>query len=92
MPKHVLTTAEPGRPKGSVSPKTIAINIIFNIFEEFGQHEFRKQMKEMCMKNPVAYYLKFMEPIQPKDIKIAPSEGNEMSFEIKITPAESKLK
>ena len=59
-----------GRPAGAVSPKTIAINIIFSAFEECGAEKFKQQMKELADKNPVAFYLKFIQPIQPKDFNI----------------------
>jgi len=77
-----------GRPLGS---RTTAIDIIYRVFNEFGAEKFEKEMKELASKNPIVFYLKFIQPIQPKEMSITPP-GSAMSFEIKITPSEAKLK
>jgi hypothetical protein len=58
----------PGRHKGS---RTIAIEIIYKAFNECGAKKFESQMRELAAKNPVAYYLKFIQPIQPRDISFS---------------------
>jgi len=69
-----------GRPAGS---RTVAINIIFKVFNKYGAKGFEKQMRELAQNNPAAFYLKFIQPIQPKDISFI-SDGED-SLEVKIT-------
>ena len=65
----------PGRPKGS---RTLAIEIIYRAFAECGAKQFEKQMRELAQKNPVAFYLKFIEPNQPTEWTFSP-DGKPLS-------------
>ena len=63
-----------GRPKGSVSDKTKMLNIIFKIAEEVGD-KFEVKMRALAKKDPISFYRKFVEPIQPKDFSIKHERG-----------------
>ena len=65
-----------GRPKGS---RSIAIEVIFKVFEKHGKKDFEKEMIDICKKNPVAYYLKFVQPLQPKSVNLTDDEGNNLT-------------
>ena len=52
----------------------IAINIIYKVFSE-NKEAFEEDMKRLCEKNPTAFYLKFIQPIQPKDVNLLSEDG-----------------
>lgn len=58
-----------GRPKGSVQDRMVAINIIMAIMKKRGE-KFHKEMSALADKNIVAYYLKFVKDLQPKQIEL----------------------
>ena len=61
----------PGRPKGQTSPYTVIKNMIVKIFLEEGQEKFEAQMRNGARKNPIGYYLKFIEKDMPKAIELS---------------------
>ncbi len=65
-----------GRPKGSRSKP---IEIIFELFNKY-QDNFKKEMETLVKRNPVAYYLKFVEPLIPKEIKHLGDAENPVKF------------
>ena len=70
-----------GRPRGS---RTVAIEIIYKMFSKYGKKAFAQEMRKLVKQNPVAYYLKFIQPIQPKDITFLAGDKDIKSIEIKI--------
>jgi hypothetical protein len=71
-----------GRPKGT---RTVAINIIFRAFSECGAKKFEQEMRKLASQDPVAFYLKYIQPIQPKEIDLGVNEDS--TIEISIKPA-----
>lgn len=59
-----------GKPKGAVSGITRAKTIILEVFERHSP-EFKKQLNEAASKNPIGFYLKFVQPFMPKDLNLA---------------------
>lgn len=58
-----------GRPAGSVSPKTVAMNIIFKVMEKY-QDKFNKVMIEEAEKNIKKFYTDYVNPLQPKNSSV----------------------
>jgi hypothetical protein len=56
-----------GRPKGSLSDKAIAINVIFKIMNKY-QDKFEQELSSLAAKDIVGFYKTFVQPLQPKKI------------------------
>lgn len=81
--KHLWKNGESGNPNGRPrGSRTIAIEIIYRVFNNFGQQKFETEMKELVQKNPVAFYLKFIQPIQPKEIDLGNIDENPLRIVI----------
>lgn len=76
-----------GRPKGS---KTIAQDIIFKVFEEYGKEEFEKKMIEEVKNDPVKYYTERIKPIQPDLTKDDENPDKDIPRKIIIESVEIK--
>ena len=71
--KGVVTNPK-GRPKGSVSPKTVAMNRIFKVMAKHADM-FEKELSGVAKKQILGFYLKFVKDIQPKSIEITGEDG-----------------
>ncbi len=54
----------PGRPRGS---RTLAVDIIYEVFEQYGAARFKEMMKAEVNADPVKFYSKYINPILPKE-------------------------
>ena len=76
-----------GNPTGRAkSNKTLAMTLIMDIFEKH-EEKFKEEMGYLADKNIIAYYLKFVVPVQPKQLEIE----HEMPEGIQITVNERRL-
>ena len=75
MPKNVFKKGNPGGPGRPKGTRSVALEIIYEVFDKYGKAGFRKEMVALVKKNPVAYYLKFIQPIQPKEFELSGRDG-----------------
>lgn len=76
-----------GNPSGRPhSNKTLAMRHIMDIFEKHGE-KFKAEMDKLAEKNIIAYYLKFVVPVQPKQLEIE----NTIPEGIQITVNERRI-
>jgi superoxide dismutase len=68
-------TLEPNGPVGNL------IKQKFKTYSDF-KDKFKEEMNILCSKNPVAFYLKFVQPIQPKNIELSSNEVNPLQVQI----------
>jgi len=75
-----------GRPKGA---RMLAINIIYKVFNQHGAEGFEKGLIKLAKLKPVAFYLKFVQPIQPKDLSFDAGDMGDGVLEIRWKKSKS---
>ena len=79
---HLFKTGNPGGPGRKKGSRSIAMEIIFDEFNKHGRKKFREEMKKLVQLNPVAYYIKFILPIQPKEFQLTGKDGGAIVLSI----------
>lgn len=72
---HLFKPGNPGGPGRHKGSRTVALEIVYDVFNKYGKKDFRKKMIELVKSNPVAYYSRFIEPIQPKEFQLTGKDG-----------------
>ena len=63
-----------GKPKGLVnSDRSLAMKVIFRLMQKHGER-FEIEMDKLAEQNIVAFYLKFVAPLQPREFKLDTSD------------------
>jgi hypothetical protein len=66
--------------KRSLPNRMLPINILFEVFNTKGAVRFKQACQKAYYKDPLDFYLKYIEPRLPKDFKLVDDEGKGFVF------------
>lgn len=78
MPPQIWKPGQSGNPAGGkkgvvVSDRALAMKIVFKLMQKHGER-FEIEMDKLAEQNIVAFYLKFVAPLQPREFKLDTSD------------------